>query len=86
MHIPKANKYFLENRTWPSLEDIIDRNPELRVNLSRVSLPSSEAPELLRRLYDMDITRHSLMPSLDNAALACSYAMELFKDWRGFSS
>jgi hypothetical protein len=78
-HIPKANRYFLDHRQWPSLEDIAEATPGIECNLVRVSLPTSEAPQLLLRLYHMDITRHSLMPSLDNAALACSYMLKLFR-------
>lgn len=78
-HMPKANRYRLDHKKWPSIEDIDEETPGLGVNLTRVSLPTLEARELLRRLFDMDITRHSLMPSLDNAALACSYKLKLFR-------
>ena len=78
-HMPKANKYFLDHQKWPSLEDIIEGTPKLQRSLIRVSLPTSEAHKLLCILYDMDITRHSLMPSLDNAAQACSYTLKLFR-------
>jgi hypothetical protein len=78
-HIPKANRYLLDHKKWPSTEDIVEETPGLQGSLIRVSLPTLEAPKLLRRLYDMDITRHSLMPSLDNAARACSYTLNLFR-------
>ena len=81
-HIPKANKYFLNHQKWPSLEDIIECTPKLQRSLTRISLPTSETHKLLRILYDMDITRHSLIPSLDNAAQACSYTLKLFRQSR----
>jgi hypothetical protein len=78
-HMPKANRYLLDHKKWPSIEDIDEQTPGLGINLTRVSLPTGEALALLQRLLDMDITRHSLMPSLDNAALACSYKTNLFR-------
>jgi hypothetical protein len=78
-HMPKANRYLLDHNKWPSLEDIVDVDPALGANIIKVSLPTVEAPELLRRLYDMDITKHSMMPSLDNAARAGSYTLKLFR-------
>jgi len=78
-HMPTANRYLLDHGEWPSLEDIIQSIPDLHRNLVRVSLPASKAIDLLRILFDMDITRHSLMPSLGNAASACSYCLKLFR-------
>ncbi len=78
-HIPRANRYLLDHKKWPSIEDIDAETPGLGINLTTVSLPTVEAPKLLRRLHDIDITRHSLMPTLDNAALACSYRLKLFR-------
>ncbi len=80
-HMPKANKYYLEKGSWPSIEDIVNNIPELEPCLTRVSLPASKADDLLRVLYDMDITRHSLMPSLDNAAQACEYTLKLYRNY-----
>lgn len=80
-HFPKANKYLLDNNKWPSLEDIIDCTPGLHQSLTRVSLPSVKSHELLQVLHDMDITRHSLMPNLDNAARALSYKLKLFRNY-----
>ena len=77
-YIPKANKFFIDNRRWPSVEDIVRQTKKLSGNLDRVTLPSSEATKLLRLLYDLDITKHSLMPSLDNAAKAFKYARRIF--------
>lgn len=78
-HTPKANRYLLDHKKWPSLEDIVECTSGLQGSLIRVSLPTLKTHELLQALYDMDITRHSLMPSLDNAAQACSYALKLFR-------
>lgn len=78
-HMPKANRHFLDHNKWPSIENIVDATPGLEKSLIRVSLPASRTLGLLQALYDMDITRHSLMPSLDNAALACSYRLKLFR-------
>ncbi len=79
VHMPRANRYLLDHKEWPCLEDVVERTAGLQGSLTTVSLPTLEARELLRRLYDMDITRHSLMPSLDNAARACSYTLKLFR-------
>ena len=80
-HMPTANRYLLDNKRWPSLEDIVEADQGLGANIIRVSLPVAEAAELLRRLYDMDITRHSMMPSLDNAARAAAYTLRLFRQF-----
>jgi hypothetical protein len=79
-HLPKANRYLLDHNKWPSIEDIVEETPGLQGNLTRITLPTLEAPKLLRCLFDMDITRHSMMPSLDNAARACSYTLSLFRN------
>lgn len=78
-YIPKANKFFIDNRRWPTIEDIVQQTPKLLGHLDRITLPSSEATNLLKLLWDMDITRHSLMPSLNNAAEAFRYTRRLFK-------
>lgn len=74
LHMPFANKYRSENGRWPSIEDVVDRGL-----IIKVSLPSSEADELLRLLFDFDITTHSLMPTLGHAAKACAYKIDLFR-------
>lgn len=50
----------------------------MRPPLIWLSLPASEADELLRILYQHDITRHHLMPSLTNAARALAYKRALW--------
>jgi FRG domain len=86
--IKNANKFFIDNKRWPSLDDYSqcqnDENfgevfPEGSLQLNRVRLPASQANSLLKELFDLNITRHSLMPTLDNAAKAYSYAFQLFK-------
>lgn len=78
LHMPTANSFLLKNRRWPTLNEMLDQSttPEC---LTCVSLPASEADAVLRILFDMDITRHSLMPTLENAAQACAYKMALFR-------
>lgn len=71
-----ANAFFLENERWPKMNGDIEKY----CFLSRVRLPASEADELLKILFDMNITRHSLMPSLANAAQAYDYTHTLFAD------
>ncbi len=70
-----ANSFFLANERWPDVEDYITREFQLH----RFRLPASEADNALRLLFDLGITRHSLMPTLDNAALAYAYAQALFE-------
>lgn len=86
--IKNANKFFLDNQRWPSLEDYshftfseifkTEVFPENGIQLNRARLPASQANNLLKELFDLNITRHSLMPTLDNAAKATSYALQLF--------
>jgi hypothetical protein len=78
-YIPKANQYFIDNKKWPSLEDVLEINGTTTVNLNRVTLPSSQANQLLKQLYQHGITQSSLMPSLDNVAKSFKYTKRLFK-------
>lgn len=71
----QANSYFLENGRWPTLNDFSSS----KFQINRVRLPAERANDLLKVLFDHDITRHSLMPTLDNAAKAFSYAQVLFQ-------
>lgn len=77
-YIPRANSFFIKNKCWPSIEDIIESDSKLSGCLSRITLPSTEATELLRLLYEHDVTKVSLMPSLDNAAKAFKYTKAIF--------
>jgi hypothetical protein len=71
--VPLANKNFYENGCWPALNNVVDP-----LRLTRVSIPSCEADNLLRLLFKFDVTRHHLMPTLDHAAQAVLYSKKLF--------
>lgn len=72
-----ANTVFLATGVWPALEDVVaPKMPQIH----RARLPASAADDLLRELFDLGITRQSLMPSLDNAATAYYYGHTLFAD------
>lgn len=70
-----ANEYFLAHGDWPALDDL--SSPRFQVH--RVRLPATQADSMLRELFDLDITRQSLQPSLDAAAKALEYAKRLFE-------
>jgi hypothetical protein len=74
--ISKANSFFLTNSRWPALNEL--STSEFKIHRAR--LPASEANNLLQALFDLNITLHSLMPTLGNAAQAYSYAHRLFGD------
>jgi hypothetical protein len=74
--IQDANRFFLQNSRWPSLNEFASS----AFQIHRVRLPATEADNLLRELFNLNITRHSLMPTLDNAASAFAYADVLFGD------
>ncbi|MCF7966125.1 MAG: FRG domain-containing protein [Methylobacter tundripaludum] len=76
-YIPTANSYFIKNGSWPSLEDIICEENSSG-SLKKYTLPSSQADELLRILFDYDITKHHLMPTLDNIAHSHRYIKKLW--------
>jgi hypothetical protein len=72
--IIQANSFFLENGRWPSMDDYIS----YKFQINRARLLASQANDLLRLLFDLDITRHSLMPSLENAAKSYGYIDMLY--------
>jgi hypothetical protein len=74
-NIRHANSYYLEHLKWPSLKDAA-MGANIQINCAR--LKSSHADDVLRRLFDMNITRQSLMPSLSNVALHCQYVKKLY--------
>jgi hypothetical protein len=83
--MPRANAYFLTHQRWPSVEDVVAdfqaAHPHLhrvRPPFLRLSVPVSEASELLRLLFRYDATTHHLMPSLSNAASAVAYRKSLW--------
>ena len=73
-NIKHANTFFLEQKRWPALDDFSSSDFQLQ----RVRLPAVRADDLLRELFDLKITRHSMMPSLTTAARAYEYAHVLF--------
>lgn len=79
---PHANRHFVDSGGWPTLDASLARDPSLANALNVVTAPATCADDILRRLYDEGITRHSLMPSLANAALACSYETTLYRNYR----
>ncbi len=73
---PKANSYFIEHGRWPSLEDIISK--EANGALKKYTLPSTQADDVLKILFNYDITKYHLMPTLDNIAQSQNYIKKLF--------
>jgi hypothetical protein len=71
--IPDANEHFRSTQKWPSLED---RLPSSAVRV--VTLPTSEAAELMGILWRMDVTAEALMPSLSTAARSVQHLREFF--------
>lgn len=70
--VPDANRYWWDQNRWPTLHD-------LDVGRFRpLALPRSEAIPLLRLLFQLDVTRYHLMPTLHAAAEAVSYKRALF--------
>lgn len=78
LHIPKANQYLLENDEWPSIEDIITDTKKLHGALKKYCIPSDEADNMLRILFEHDITSYHLMPTLDNIANHHKYISKLY--------
>ena len=81
--IRNANQFFLDNGRWPSVEDAVNAErysgtTYMRLPLVRLSLPATEADPLLRLLYRLDISKLTLMPSLDNAAKNLTYKRALW--------
>ncbi|MDH3337190.1 MAG: FRG domain-containing protein [Gammaproteobacteria bacterium] len=76
-NMPRANEFFLDHGEWPSIEDAI-ANSESIVPIHIVTLKGDQAEDLLKLLYDYDITPTRLMPSLDNVARSFRYQFELF--------
>lgn len=73
VNFKEANSYFLEHKKWPTLHEYSSQ-----IQINRVLLPQNKSEDLLRLLFDLGITRHSLMPSLGNAAKAYEYKHKLF--------
>ena len=75
-NLKHANEHFLEEGAWPDLLDLASS----RFQIQRRRLPASESDNLLRLLFDLDITRERLMPSLHNSAASYGYRHVLFGD------
>ena len=75
---PKANDHFVKFRSWQSLEALVSSDGRLSERLGRVTLPSDQATEVLKLLYDFGLTRLSMSPSLGNAATEFQYVRKLF--------
>jgi hypothetical protein len=71
-HLPHANATYMETGAWPSLEDALT-GASAGHKLALLTLPATEADALLRLLLRYNVTRHHLMPTLDNAAAAFKY-------------
>lgn len=83
--IDGANEFFIKNKRWPNIEDVVDvveinKVGYVRPPFIRLSLPATEADELLRLLYRYGISEMSLNPSLANAANNFLYKRKLFVD------
>lgn len=77
VNFKNANSFFIENGRWPTFYDYY---PTIQIN--KILLPASEADHMLRLLFDLGITRHTLSPCLANAAKAYEYNHALFpKGW-----
>jgi hypothetical protein len=66
----KANTYFYKHGQWRTFEEIVKAEAE-RYNepiLRKVTLPATEAPELIRLLSADGVSRAHLMPTYDNVA------------------
>ncbi|PMJ42973.1 hypothetical protein BCU24_07380 [Vibrio cyclitrophicus] len=68
-----SNHFYKAKKRWPTLEETVSSERSKSLNYARpptvrLSLPSSEAKELLKLLYRLDISKLTLMPSLENAA------------------
>ena len=68
------NEVFLRYGRWRAL----DEPGTVSCQLGRIRLKSKHADEVLKILFHHDISRHSLMPSLENASAAYAYVHALF--------
>jgi len=73
----KADDFFLKNGNYPSFEEIYFAGRTFMMDgleyyplggFQKITLPHSQAGELLRLLSAMGISRAKLMPTLDNVA------------------
>ncbi len=82
VYFPYANKFYLDHNRWPSMEDVlceeVNDNSSACYFLNKYCLPTIEADNLLRILYNQDITAYRMMPSLDNIAKYYQYDQAIF--------
>gem|GEM_PF-4264788 len=78
-----GNQYYKKHEKWPSLENILEEKRTRAIyprhGSIRLSLPVSEAGELLKLLYKLDISNLTIAPSLASAAEHFKYKKELWK-------
>lgn len=77
LSLDRATVHFLDNNNWPSFESILEEHGALEY-LLKIYIPATESHNILKELFNLDITRHSLMPSLENMAKSISYRKALF--------
>ena len=81
--IRECNNFFLEHGYWPSLNNFAHHSsdfiPQGSIELDRIRLPAHQSKALLRILYDLGVSKLSLMPSLNEAAQAFKYKKYLFE-------
>ena len=75
LEIVNPNKFFLDHGIWPNLEEVLKLN-DLEDNLEQITLPHSEAYELLLMLDREGTKLSKLMPTLDNVA------SEIIQKWQ----
>ncbi|QDU43290.1 FRG domain protein [Symmachiella dynata] len=63
VHHTLADEHFLRSGNWPKIQDVDGLD-----NLFKITLPYSEAPQLLDLLRKERISKSRLMPTLDNVA------------------
>jgi hypothetical protein len=82
--ISECNSFFLEHGKWPSLNDFAHHSSDFInqgcIELDRIRLPAHQSNALLRILYDLGVSKLSLMPSLNEAAQAFKDKKRLFEN------
>jgi hypothetical protein len=64
----KANDHYMRAGRWLPIDEIIREDANLNIAniLRKITLPASQAPDVLRRLEALKVARRYLMPTLDN--------------------
>ncbi|MCX8951632.1 FRG domain-containing protein [Vibrio parahaemolyticus] len=82
--IENANLVYHKTQRWPSIEDTVEEKlqdntfPKTPYPFMRLSLPVSEALNLLQMLYLNGISKLTMMPSFTNAAADFEYRKTVF--------